>query len=219
MKLSKAQIQEIDQRLKKGGIKYWDVRIEMVDHLVTDIEERGVTNNFEEELQKALKRANWHYDLNEINTQSWKNTNKLYRRKFFKEIWRFISSIKGITLLLLFVSSHYYFSTIVSHKTYIIVSYILFVLPILFYLYLSMHIWLKKYGRSVHIDYGLNYMLSSFLLLQAIPQSVFKNATDDTQKLIWLILLPSYFIMMYAGYKGFQSAFKKVKQMKQILND
>jgi hypothetical protein len=217
MKLSKSQIQSIDQRLKKNGIKYWDVRIEMVDHLVTDIEERGVTNNFDEELQKALKRANWHYDLDEVNTQSWKNTNRLYRKKFFREIWRFLISVKGLTLLLLFVCAHYSLSTVVSHRTFMVVSGAVFFLPILLFLYLAINVWVKKYGRSVHLDYGLNYMTFSFMILQIVPQSIIKNASEDSQRLIWFILLPLYLIMFYAGYKGFQSAYKKVKQMKQII--
>lgn len=217
MKLSKSQIQSIDQRLKKGGIKYWDVRIEMVDHLVTDIEERGVTNNFDEELQKALKRANWHYDLDEINTQSWKNTNRQYRKKFFREIWRFLISVKGLTLLLLFVCAHYCLSMIVSHKTFMIVSVAIFFLPVLFCLYFSIRIGLKKYGKSVHLVYGLNYMIFGFMILQIVPQSIIKNVEEDSQRLIWFILLPLYLIMFYAGYKGFQSAYKKVKQMKQII--
>jgi hypothetical protein len=218
MKLTKLQIQSIDQRLKKGGIKYWDVRIEMVDHLVTDIEERGVTNNFDEELQNALKRANWHYDLDEVNIQSWKNTNRLYRKKFYKEIWRFLISVKGLTLLLLFVCAHYYLSTLVSHKTFMVISGAIFFLPILLYFYLAISTWIKKYGRSVHLDYGLNYMLFSFLMLQGIPQLVLKKASETSQVIGWLILLPLYLVMMYAGYKGFQSAYKKVKQMKQVLN-
>lgn len=38
MQLTKEQIQEIDNRLKKDGIKYWDLRIGLLDHVVTDVE-------------------------------------------------------------------------------------------------------------------------------------------------------------------------------------
>ena len=216
IKLTQDEIQSIDLRLKKGGIKYWDVRIEMVDHLVTDIEERGVTNNFDEELQKALRRANWDYGLDEINTQSWKNTNRLYRIKLYKESCRFIISVKGLTLLLLFVCAHYYLSTIVSHRTFMVVSGAIFFLPMLLYFYLAISTWIKKYGRSVHLDYGLNYMIFSFIMLQVFPQSIIKNVAEDSQRLIWFILLPLYLVMFYAGYKGFQSAYKKIQQMKQL---
>lgn len=40
MELKQQQIQFIDNHLKKMGIKYWDVRVEMIDHIVTDIEEK-----------------------------------------------------------------------------------------------------------------------------------------------------------------------------------
>ena len=40
MELSKEQIQSIENRLEKNGLKYWDIRIEILDHLVSDIESR-----------------------------------------------------------------------------------------------------------------------------------------------------------------------------------
>ena len=40
MQLTTKQIQEIDNRLKRNGIVYWDIRIEMLDHVVTDVENR-----------------------------------------------------------------------------------------------------------------------------------------------------------------------------------
>jgi hypothetical protein len=46
MKLTKEQIQYIDNRLKKEGIKYWDIRIEMIDHVVSDLEKNAKTSDF-----------------------------------------------------------------------------------------------------------------------------------------------------------------------------
>jgi hypothetical protein len=36
MELTKQQIQHIENRLIKNGVKYWDIRIEMLDHVVSD---------------------------------------------------------------------------------------------------------------------------------------------------------------------------------------
>ena len=38
MELSKEKIQYIENRLKNEGVKYWDIRIEMLDHIVSDVE-------------------------------------------------------------------------------------------------------------------------------------------------------------------------------------
>ena len=38
MELTKEQIQYIENRLIKDGVKYWDIRIEMLDHIVSDVE-------------------------------------------------------------------------------------------------------------------------------------------------------------------------------------
>jgi hypothetical protein len=37
MKITKEQIKYIDHRLENNGLKYWDIRIEMVDHVVSDL--------------------------------------------------------------------------------------------------------------------------------------------------------------------------------------
>jgi len=38
MKLTKTQIDYIENQLIKNGVKYWDIRIELLDHVVSDVE-------------------------------------------------------------------------------------------------------------------------------------------------------------------------------------
>ena len=40
MKLTKEQITYIDDYLKHHKVKYWDIRIELLDHIVTTVEEK-----------------------------------------------------------------------------------------------------------------------------------------------------------------------------------
>jgi hypothetical protein len=40
MELTKEQVHYIENRLENEGIKYWDIRIEMLDHVVSDVENR-----------------------------------------------------------------------------------------------------------------------------------------------------------------------------------
>ena len=63
MESTKEQIQYIDEYLKKRGIKYWDLRTEMIDHLVSDIEQNLTSKDFKAEFSLALKRAKWNGSL------------------------------------------------------------------------------------------------------------------------------------------------------------
>jgi hypothetical protein len=40
MKLSKDQIITIDDYLKENGVKYWDIRLELIDHLASKLEKQ-----------------------------------------------------------------------------------------------------------------------------------------------------------------------------------
>ncbi len=40
MKLIKEEIQFIEEYLIKNGVKYWDVRLELLDHIVSAVEDR-----------------------------------------------------------------------------------------------------------------------------------------------------------------------------------
>ena len=63
MELTKEQLQQIDERLKSGGIKYWDLRLEMIDHIATDLEQNAKNDDFTLELNNSLKRIGYFYYL------------------------------------------------------------------------------------------------------------------------------------------------------------
>ena len=53
MKLSKEQIQYIDEYLNRSGVQFWDVRLELLDHFSTGIEEK-MTNENKSKTEKPL---------------------------------------------------------------------------------------------------------------------------------------------------------------------
>ena len=97
--LSKAQIQYIDNRLENAGIKYWDIRIKMLDHVVSDLEKNALTTNFNNELN-SLKRIGWFGDLSHINTKCWQNVDKRYRKEYNNDFFVFFKNVKKILVLL-----------------------------------------------------------------------------------------------------------------------
>jgi hypothetical protein len=54
MELTKEQIQYIEHRLENEGIKYWDIRIEMLDHVVSVVEKKLKPENSEYEFKEMI---------------------------------------------------------------------------------------------------------------------------------------------------------------------
>lgn len=111
MKLSKKQIKYIDHRLENDGIKYWDIRIEIVDHIVSDIEEKLKVeiseNEFKEIVQEAFVSLGWKEKFNgggldEVFLQRTINYTKSANKRYRKEIKEKITSIKVIISAFLF---------------------------------------------------------------------------------------------------------------------
>ena len=68
MELTKEQIKFIDHRLDNEGIKYWDIRIEMLDHVVLDVESILKPENsayeFKEIVQQSFEKLGWKENFN-----------------------------------------------------------------------------------------------------------------------------------------------------------
>ena len=119
MKLTKEQIQYIDNRLKKEGIKYWDIRIEMIDHVVSDLEKNAKTSDFKIELDVTLKRIGWSGSLSHINRESWQNVNIKYRREYHKGFVHFFKKFKNVSMLVISLFVFY----VVSHIGFVFTIY------------------------------------------------------------------------------------------------
>lgn len=99
MELTKEQIQFIDHRLEDEGIKYWDIRIEMLDHVVSDVEKTLKQENSEYEfkqiVQESLVGLGWEENFNgggfdKIYLEKLKyadnKTQKEIRKEFIEEV-------------------------------------------------------------------------------------------------------------------------------------
>jgi hypothetical protein len=168
MELTKEQIKDIDHRLENDGIKYWDLRIEMIDHIVSDLEKNIETNDFKKELQTSLKRIGWSGNLSHINRAGWQNVNRKYRKIYFKGFVYFFKKPLNTVLFLIFFSCFFLISRYLEHTVFLKISYILFAIPILGCFYLFFKSWREKLGKSVHKEYGISYLCFSFVMLNAV---------------------------------------------------
>jgi len=217
MEITKQHIQIIDDHFKNNGIKYWDLRIEMIDHLVSDIEQNSIAEDFKSEFSKSLKRANWSGDLSVVNREGWQNVNRKYRSEYHKGFIDFFKNYKNVSIFVIGFLSFYFFSKIISFKTFDTVSRILFISPLLMVFIEFGKSLFKKYGRSINLDYGINYMIMSFLILNMAP-IVFDDQSALFQKIMWFIILPIHFVAFYSGYILYKKAIVKVEFMKKELS-
>lgn len=66
MKLTNEQIAIIDQTLIDKGVVYDEIKLELLDHIVTDIELETKETNFDFAFSKAMLK--WEKELEEVNT-------------------------------------------------------------------------------------------------------------------------------------------------------
>ena len=217
MELTKEQIQYIDNLLKKEGIKYWDIRIEMLDHIATDIEQNAESDDFTIELKNSLNHLGWLGNLSYLNTKGWKDINKFYRRKFHEQILNFFKQPKTVTFSIVFIALNIYFSQILPFKVFTVLHFIFFALPILLIIFFWIKNAFKKHGKSIHLNYGVFYSSLSIMFLNPIIY-LLKYFNESTQKIIFLIIIPIYLIASYSGFLLYKSAIKKVEQMKKELS-
>jgi hypothetical protein len=216
MELTKEQIKYIDEHLEKNGIKYWDLRIEMIDHIVSIIELTVTSDNFKKEFKSSLKNIGWYGNLSHLNREGWQNVNIKYRREYHKGFVCFFKKFKNISILAISLFLFYVVSEMISFNAFKNLSFALFVSPMVFVLIEFVKSFFKKYGRSVNLDYGVTYLIMSFLILNAFPL-FFIDETEIVQKIVWFIILPVHFIAFYSGYYLYKKTILKVEEMRKQL--
>ncbi|WGH74808.1 hypothetical protein P8625_12040 [Tenacibaculum tangerinum] len=216
MELTKEQIKKIDNRLKRKGINYWDLRIEMVDHIVSDIEENATSNDFKVALEKSLDKLGWRGSLHKQNQEGWQNVNRKYRREYAKEILHFIKSIKNMSTFIFFSFVYYLISKHLNFDDFKKLSLAMFLVPLVIFLFLTTKQLMKKYGKSVNVDYGMFYFLFPFLMIN-FPLQLIKEFTEDFQKISIIIIVSLFWVFSYIGYKVYRTAITVVEKMKKEL--
>lgn len=141
MELTKQQIQYIDHRLENEGVKYWDIRIEMLDHVVSDIEKhlKPIHSKFDfhQIVEESFIALGWEENFNGGGFEKIfssrlriynKNKNKKYRQ-YFKQ---FLLKPNFLLSILLYATSVLYFQNnkfalkIIFFSTIVVYAFFLF---------------------------------------------------------------------------------------------
>lgn len=219
MELTKEQIQHIENRLIKDGVKYWDIRIEMLDHIISDVE--NTLNNdtpFKESVQNAMVKLGWKENFNGSNfegiiQQRTKDIAKKYRNIFWDDLKKTMMKPKGILLFALLFLFLFIFK-----ENEIVLKYTLFtfiasnLILVLFYLY--------KYQmlRSVQLNFVLQlstFSISIFNFIIFFPKVLFKYDVFGSEYLFLVLFLIIPISLL--GLKFFIKEYQKINTTYQKL--
>ncbi|WP_334056301.1 hypothetical protein [Polaribacter sp. P097] len=217
MELNKEQIELIDKRLKSRGIKYWDLRLEMIDHIATDLEENAISNDFKKELNNSLKRIGYYNNLYNLNTQGWQNVNKYYRKKYVENIKNYLKSPAIILLVTLGVIINYFLIDYLPLKTFKLINFSSYIIVSIPFFILTIKLWLKKYGKSIHLDYGIFYFGFALIMIN-LPLQISGYLDVFYQKFFLILLLPLFTLATFSGYQLFKESIQKVERIKKELS-
>jgi hypothetical protein len=169
MELTKEQIKFIDHRLENEGIKYWDIRIEMLDHVVSDVESILKPENsayeFKEIVQQSFEKLGWKENFNGGGFESMITSRlKLYnknRNKFFlKYIIEKLFSLKFIISISFLAVTVFYFQ---ENKL---------ILKALFFMLFGLYIaFILRFAFKYKVMYSSR--LSSALFFATFPITIF----------------------------------------------
>ncbi|MCF6224461.1 MAG: hypothetical protein L3J34_12145 [Flavobacteriaceae bacterium] len=211
MNLTKEKITTIDVYLKENGVKYWDVRIELIDHVASKLED-----NPEIILNKTflIKEFGTNISLNKVIDKKTTLLIKKYRKLHYKEAIQLFKSPIKILGVFTFIVLYYLIFSKFNTKFFIRISFILFYLPFLVSLLISAYNSIKK-NKSVHIESSLNFILLGIILINPLLINI-KSDAHFNQKLTLFILLTLHTVWIFSGYKVYLKTFKEYSKIHQM---
>jgi len=195
MQLTKEQIQEIDQYLKKD-VTHWDIRIEILDHLVSKIED----SNSEFSMDN-IKKELPYYKIKRIANQRRRSINIKYNKIYRNEMKRFFTRPINLIGLVLFALLEIYINARFGFKKLVLFSMITLFIPLLVPLFYSIKNWIKG-NRSYNLEVIFTKWIGITTTLFYLIIMLSKTNISKTLILVLFVLnsvlhISNYFI----GYK------------------
>ena len=221
MELTEKQIQFIENRLENDGIKYWDIRIEMLDHVVTDVENKLENGEkFKTAVQESFISLGWKENFNGSNFEGiiQRKQNvfaKEYRKRYWKYFKNSIVKTSSIVLFLSFVTLFYTISFYSKVFKYTLFTYLISMSIFIFY-------FLTKYRvyRSIQLNNALTqagFSLSIINFFIYIPKMI----GIDVFKFPFLVAVFFGFVFLQSilGIQFFKKEYQKVNATyKQLIS-
>ncbi|QTD36513.1 hypothetical protein JL193_10170 [Polaribacter batillariae] len=217
MELTKEQIQFIDHRLENEGIKYWDIRIEMLDHVVSDLENKLTSEtseyDFKELVQETFENLGWKENFNSggfevVFLRKCKIYAKYSNKGIISEYKKSFSAFKTLRIILLFFLYLFIFrenTTVIKYT----MGFGLILFGIAFIFFTSKY----KVFNSLRLNRSMifaTFPLSLFNCFMFLPKVFFdyEKLSSTYITAIIALLVPFLIIGINFLYKEFKSAQK-----------
>lgn len=207
MKLTKEQVDYIENRLIKNGVSYWDIRVEMLDHLASETEMQMQQGKaFGTAVNEAFFKTNLNGNLKEVVKSRLFKINDRVRKQYFTTALQVFTSYKTFIPLLLFVFGYYWLLQNTPYATFKKISLVIILTPVVLGIYYHILNLVGK-NRSGIMLYASFYLFFAFLILQCFIQFTqpdgILEVTQHTHTLIIFIVVVANTIFSYAGIKVF----------------
>ena len=221
MKLTKDNIQTIETYLKEKGISYWDIRLEMIDHIACIMESKKGSYDFKSLFLHTVHELGWENNLKGFEKRRLKTINKTIRKKYFRNILGYFTRLKSLVLVALSIFTFYLIAQNVSFKTFKIFSFLLFGVPIIYitlhYAYTSI-----KIKKSGYMLYGYFYVVFSMLIANLFYQwprpGGFIEVSELTQQNIIFFTTIFNVLFICSGIRVYLEAYKQYNNIHKRLN-
>ena len=215
MELTKEQIKYIDHRLENDGIKYWDIRIEMLDHVVSNVEnklqQQNSENDFKEMVQESFIELGWKENFNgggleSIFLQRLKIYSKGTNKGIVKEYQEKLSDIKVIAAILIFFIYLFTFrNNIIVIKSSLALALLIFTVAVIWFSFRY------KVFNSVRLNRSIIFATIPLSILNCamfFPKVFlgYEKLSSSYVTLIFGVILPFSIIGINFLYKEFKSA-------------
>ncbi len=203
MELSRAQVVAIEDRLHKNGLTYWDIRVEILDHIVSMIEDKmNSGESYDSALENTLQTLHYTGNLADLNRRRLLGINKIVRKQYFDKVKEFCTTPFYLLMIVAGLGSYTLVYLFQSAYVFKIVTLFLLFTPIL----LGVVSYIKEYAqkeKSGFLVYSSFYVFFSFMVLNLFiqffqPEGIFPVA-KETQHLIWFVVTSINGIFSAAG--------------------
>jgi magnesium-transporting ATPase (P-type) len=211
MELTKEQIKYIDNRLENEGVKFWDIRIEMLDHIVCDVESKLYNqNDFKWLVQNSFEELGWKGSFENLIIRKRKISAKFFRGKISSEFKKIFISFLSLSIYASILIFCYYFSNeIMFGKAVLLFSLILFCIVTVFSFFKFKKVFYSSSILDSFIFLGTLLSLMNCALL--IPKEFLdiENLSPQYLSIIVAVLFPLFFV----GYKIFIIDYSKTNRI------
>lgn len=207
MELTKEQIQSINNILEEKGVKFWDVRLEMTDHIANSIESELTENeNFNDAVLESMSSLGYNGGFYNVVTAKQKQIQKEFSKKNNKELIYFFKNYKTLIPYLLFITVGL---TQLDNRTFFKVALIISIVLVGIQLVFTFFNYTRIY-KSINLlssTIGISFVTSLSSLLIYVP----KMFNEDLVLPNWYLLTVCAitFPLTYTSLKVFMDTYHK----------